>query len=893
MSAASLRRIGALPHFCLRGSLFCEDDAVMDLLERQALVEQMDAYLVDATQGRGRVVSLLGEAGVGKTALARAFAEGVGGDVRVLWGACEDLSAPEPLGALWDLARGARWPLARFREEESRLALFARFLDALDEGPTIAVIEDLHWADDATVDFVRYLGRRIRDTRVMLLLSARDDESGGQARHRRALSDVPTENRARIDVPRLTEAAVGALARAAGREAGDLFATTAGNAFFVTEALLGDDRNALPATVRDAVLIRAGRLSPAARRLLDTVAIFPRRVELPVLTTLCGPEAERRIEACAAAGMVEAGQDVCAFRHEIARLAIESAIPAAERRRLNGRALAALRERDGVSIARLAYHADQARDAQAVRDLAPAAAREAARIGAHREAASHYATALAHADGLTPSERAGLHEGNAFELYLIGRVAEAIEASMNALALRRACGDRAREGGALCFLSRLFCFAGNLISAERFARDAVDMLEAQPAGPDLAMAYSNLSRLAMLDGAADDADAWGQKAIALSERLGRADILCDALNNVATALQWREPDAARAGLERSLRLALEHDDQDQVARAYVNAVYLEGDAHQDQRMHALLVEGLAYCEARDLDTWRDYLRGYLAMLYLRQGRWDEAARTALLVAGNDGAAPPARYPAVIALARIGMRRGDPAVAPLFAELTAPLSQGIEPARLAFLASVIAERAWLTQEGASRILALFHGAANDLAKVTSPRLRGEILFWWRKLEGPGERFADSGVATPYRLLFAGDWRGAADIWSALGAPYEQALSLLEGDEEAQRAALAILGALGATAAAARAQAQMRARGLRNLARGPRASTRANPAGLTRREMEVLKLLDRGLANARIAEKLCISPKTVDHHVSAILAKLDASSRGEAAAVARSGGLIGER
>jgi predicted ATPase len=350
---------------------------------------------MNAVEGRGLLVSVFGEAGVGKTALVHTFADAVSGRARVLWGACEDLSTPEPLGPLRDLARTAKYQGLEFDGTARRLTTFSHALEFLNDGPTLAVIEDLHWADDATMDFVRYLGRRIRDTHIMLLVTARDEDADAQARLRRILVDVPTENCERIHVPRLSQAAVNKLARDAGCNAGDLFATTGGNAFFITEALRGTAKEALPATVRDAVLLRAARLSDDARCVLDGAAIFPRRVEPEILSELCQPTSAAGIDECVAAGMLQLGDQGYAFRHEIARRMIEATLSPARRRSLNARALELLRRDPASPVARLFHHACEARDAAAIRDLAPRAADGAARVGAHREAARHYATALA------------------------------------------------------------------------------------------------------------------------------------------------------------------------------------------------------------------------------------------------------------------------------------------------------------------------------------------------------------------------------------------------------------------------------------------------------------------------------------------------------------------
>ena len=171
-----------------------------------------------------------------------------------------------------------------------------------------------------------------------------------------------------------------------------------------------------------------------------------------------------------------------------------------------------------------------------------------------------------------------------------------------------------------------------------------------------------------------------------------------------------------------------------------------------------------------------------------------------------------------------------------------------------------------------------------APGNDPWKRGAVVVWlWRAGELTA---APRDVAPPYLQEMTGDWRGAADAWRALGCPYEQATVLAWHGAEAERLqALAIAERLGAGALSGLLRRQLRASGVRNVPRGSRKSTRSHPQGLTRREAQVLQLLADGLANARIAKRLFVSPKTVEHHVSAILAKLGVPSRAEAVALAR--------
>jgi predicted ATPase len=557
------------------------------------------------------------------------------------------------------------------------------------------------------------------------------------------------------------------------------------------------------------------------------------------------------------------------------------------RHEYNQRALAALQENPDVATAKLVHHAVEAQDLQAVRELAPLAAREASRLGAHRDAAGYYEVALRHCDGMPTESRAELHEGYAFECHLIGRIDAAIEAQSQARRLRQALGDRLKEGDSLRCLSRFSYLLGDREAADRFGVQAVALLETAPDSAELAMAYSNLSQLAMLAERLDETVSFGGKAVELAERLNRRDILCHALNNLGAAGQWLDLAKGQRDLARSLDIALEENFQEHAARAFTNSACLEMNRQGLARAQAFLDRGIAYCVENDLATWRDYMRGVQAQLLLRRGLWDDAATIAHEVIDDEATTALVRYPALVALARLRIRRGDPSAEQVLDEMKRFLDKGMELQRLVSYAAVMAERAWLEQGERDEALRLI-----DLAENLSPTraVFGELAIW-RQLLLPGSDPGDTaGMAEPHRLQLAGDWRGAAALWADMGATFEQALALLQGDEAARREALDIFETLGARPVAQHVRGLMRQSGLIHIARGPRQATRSNQAGLTQRQMEVLQLLERGFSNKKIAAHLTISPKTVDHHVSAVLEKLEVISRGEAAAAARASGLL---
>ena len=862
----------------------------MAIIERSQQLAAITALLDSARNGSGRIALLTGEAGIGKSALTRAFVAGAPPQCQIFWTACENFASAEPLGPLWDFAREAKWNLRSALEGSGgRLAAFSEALAILDDKDRVGVlvIEDAHWVDDATLDFVRYLGRRIHSAFVLLLITARVGSNEADSRLRRALADVPTENIAHIEVPALSAEAVRTLAQAAGRDGEAIYRLTAGNAFFVTELMQDDDGGALPNTIRDTVLNRAHRLSFEARTVLDIASIFSSAVCGETISRLHDRDSGKALDECVEHGLLTRNNAWFAFRHEIARQIVEGALPVSRRRELHRKAMSVLQSMPDVGVARLVHHAREANDIATVCKLAPIAAEQAATVSAHSEAVRQYETALVHASAYPPLQRASLYEKYAFECHLVGQMERAILAQKNALKLYKDNQDPVKEGDCLRWLSRLYYLAGNRIDAERFGREAVALLEELP-GPELAMAYSNQSQLAMLGGDIPVALHFGHKAIALAEptRLDRPDILCHALNNLGSAVHWIDIHEGHSLVERSLSIALAHNFQEHAARSYTNRAWNEIHQLANGMAETYLIEGINYCIERDLSTWRDYMRGCLADLLTARGRWGEATRTAGLVIDNPNAAPLARFPAVIALARIRTRQGLEA-SHLVDEATEFLKRGSEIIRLAPYAELVAERAWLGLADPSHGLAVLDRAIRAAA---SPSMVLEVMLWQRLLGAEGQQRADTGLPPPYDSLFAGDWEAAANLWEEHQNPYLRAIALLDGDVDAHYRAQAILDGLGAKATVERVRKLMRSRFGRIAHRGPRASTKANPAGLTRREMDVLRHIELGKSNNQIGETLFVSAKTVDHHISAILSKLDAKSRGEAVAIARARQII---
>jgi DNA-binding CsgD family transcriptional regulator len=403
------------------------------------------------------------------------------------------------------------------------------------------------------------------------------------------------------------------------------------------------------------------------------------------------------------------------------------------------------------------------------------------------------------------------------------------------------------------------------------------------------MAYSNMAQLRMLASDQPAASAWGERAIELAERLGETEIVVHALNNVGAAELEQGMAGGRAKLERSLKLALEADLEEHVARAYTNLGAGSVAVGRYERGDPYLDAGIAYCAEHDLDAWLVYMTGWRSRSELDHGRWDAAAASATVVLERGDIAIPSRITALAVVGSLRARRGDPDPWAALNEALELASSTGEVQRVALVAGARAEARWLA--GENEEIAGETDAALALVLQHGHRWLTGGLCVWRRRAGIVDEIAPDAAAEPFRLELEGTLEAAAAGWTAIGCPYEAALALAHaGADGAQRRGLAELQRLGAHGAARRVARTMRERGVRDVRRGPRAATRENPARLTARELEVLALVAEGLRNAEIAGRLFVSERTVGHHVSAILRKLDVGTRSQAGAEAARLGIV---
>lgn len=860
----------------------------MRLLERESHLSSLTEYAEEARTGHGRMVLLAGEAGVGKSSLLEQFERELV-DARWGWGACDGLFTPRPLAPLLDIGGQLDGQLGELcRAAAPREQLFAALLRQLSTSETLTVlaIEDVHWADDASLDLLRFVGRRIRDVPALVVVTYRDDGLAGDDPLRVALGELSTQRATRrLSLPPLSAEAVADLADGTGVEADSLFGLTGGNPFFVTEVLQtpGGD---LPTSVRDAVLSRVVGVSGDARRVLDVAALIGSRVHPEFLSSVTGAS-PAMIDELVACGVMAGDGDRLRFRHEIARMAVQLAI-APHRTALAHRGILATLLANGCDDdARVAFHAEGAGDDARVLVYAPRAGRRASELAAHRESAAQFERALRSASHADARTRAELYDDLAHELALVDRWQDSADARQEALRLWHEVRDPLREGDSMRRLSRTMWRLCRGDEADRASAAALELLEPLGASPELARAYANLANHRLNRSEHEEAIRLARRAQAAAKTLGLDDVLSDGLNTEACSLAavggaWTEL------LHRSLEIAKAAGLHEQTGRAYANLYSMCSEMLKIAEGESYFVDGIAYCDEHDIGTFANCLRGEHASVLEKMGRWDEAERLAVTLLQSAGPSPVNRLNPLICLAKVRARLGDQGAWGWLDEALM-LAEGVgEATWIALARTARAETRWL--EGRDEA-ALDELAMAESGTATSGVLALSSLAVWRhRITGNCPSRPD--LVEPFASEVTGDHIRAAALWDEVGFRYDAALALLGSDhEESLRSAVTRLEALGATAACRLARHKMRRLGVKSVPSGVRAFTKAHPAGLTRREHEVLALVCDGLSNDEISGHLFISVKTVDHHVSAILGKLGVPSRKVAAAEANRRGLVG--
>lgn len=834
----------------------------MQLLEREQALARLASAYAEAGGGHGRLVLVRGEPGIGKTTLVEHFVAGLPEGARVLLGTCDDLSIPRPLGPFRDMIGAASAQLERaFLADAPPHEIHRLLLEelTLPPRPTVVVIEDLHWADHATLDAVNVIARRLASLPALVVATVRPGEAPP------ALARVTAGDPAFIDLEPLSQTAVHALA---GANADAVYEVTRGNPFFVSELVACGDEETVPASIANAVLGRVAQLDDHSRELVDLVAVVPGRVSTDVLDAAF-PEWASAAEDPERRRLLAVRPKHVRFQHELARTAIETRLTSAARRKLHTRVLEALLATHGEP-AEIVHHAEGAGAVGVVGEFALVAARRAAAVESHSEAYAHYRRARDFVELHSLDEQAALYEELTRAAYFVGRLDVALAAAEHGLDVHRDLDNQEGIGRSLRNLSRLRWFAGDGPAARAAADEALATLEPLGESWELARAHSGIGQLAMLASDYDRAIDESNRALEMAARLGAESTCVHARINIATARLLVDPDAGG-----------------DLLHAYEQA-HRVGNAHEATRALGNLAYGLllwarpaaalehakrawAYAQDHELHGLATYNAGIVAWLLLRAGEWDEAE--SLAQRQLTGHSTTAEILALTVLTELAVRRGDDDADGRLAELTALMERTRETLRIIPALELTAERALTSGRSlpAERLAELLGGATGG------EEMR---LAAWAAVAGVDVENRD--VASPaYAAMRRRDWRAAADAFGAIGWSYDRALSLsLLDDAESLGEAVSIARGLGAAPLASAAARRMRDLGLR-IPRGPREATRTNPAHLTQRQLQVAALLRDGLTNAEIAEELVISLRTAEHHVAAVLTKLGASDRREAA------------
>jgi DNA-binding CsgD family transcriptional regulator/tetratricopeptide (TPR) repeat protein len=874
----------------------------MELIERTPHLTALHDKYKDMSAGEGHCIMLSGEAGIGKTALVRAFCQEHRHHAKVYVGTCDALFTPRPLAPVYDVI----WQIWEddWKKEspasaipgqpgpaEDRSSLFTDFLQRFDQqpGPSLLVFEDIHWADEATIDFIKFLGRRITRFRCLFILTWRDEEVPLGHPLKQLLGQLPPHLFTRLQLPPLSRTAVENLAKTRGYRGEDVYGISGGNPFYVNE-ILASYSPGIPDNIKDSILSVFNRLGTATRQVCELLSVLPTGLETNYLEEL-EPQYATALAACLETKIILLKDNRLFFKHELYRRTIEYALSPFMRINLNRRVLTAFRERfeAGGETERIIHHAKNANDHQAVVHYAPIAARQAATLGAHVEAARLYHSAIEYYQGKDPDILATLYEPYAYECYLTNRMKEAIIYQQKVAAIWQEKGNPERLGDSLWFLSRLWWFDGNRRQAERFARQAVDTLADRPSSRPKAMAFSNMSHLKMLSDQTVECIHWGENAIRIANELADEEILSHAYNNVGS-VQMRVPAYRQKGLDllkRSLDIALRRHLHEHAARAYTNIASNAIQLKDYQLATSILFEGIHYCEEVELDSWRTYMLSWKARLLLDTGHWSEASAIAEQLIRNETQASIVKILALIVLGTIRMRAGEADALPLLLEARTKAFESMELQRMLPALTALLEYEWITGQAILEKAAIEY-AIGLLSQGGTLRESSEFDFWLWKVRG--QQVPLHAADERYRTDHPAITLETAAGWGRLGCPYEQALFLFEGDDDAKRQAIAIVHRLGAGAVYEKMKLGMRSEGIRSIPRGSRKTTRDNPALLTERELGVLELLKEGLQNKEIGSRLYISAKTVDHHISAILFKLDVDSRTKAVREAIRRGIV---
>jgi len=850
----------------------------MELIERTDVLSILQTEFEKTVGGEGHCVLINGEAGIGKTALVMAFCKQQ--DCIVYQGSCDALFTPRPLAPLYDIIWQIKkdlWPVSHTIEERSELFLKVFYELSLHQQNILIVFEDIHWADEATLDFIRFFIRRLPQLKCLFILTFRDDNNLSGHSLRNTFGGISPHLFTRIQLQPLSRQAVHKLAEEKGFDPESVYTISGGNPFYVTE-ILATYSPGIPENIKDSILAVYNQQEEGTRNAWQICSVIPEGLEVSRFAKL--KSSWEGMDHCFALKIIIVKNDRVIFKHELYRRTIEASLSPFKRIVLNKTILELfLQTFDEKDIERIVHYAKHANENKVVVQYAPIAAKKAAAVGAHVEASKLYLSAIEYSEEIDTDNLPALFEAYAYECYLINQIKESIIYEGKALKLWTQKNEIEKAGNCLRFLSRLWWYDGNRTEAEKYGKQAIELFESQPASKAKAMALSNVSQLKMLCDEHDECIRWGRLAIDMAKEINDEEILCHALNNVGSS-QWKSDYADNAGknlLLESLHLALKHSFHEHAARAYSNIISVALLAKDYELCQEYLPEAINYCEERNLDASKNYKLYMKSRILLETGNPKAAAAIAENLLSDPNQLGTAKMGSIIVMLTIKMRQGKNDILPLLFEAKSLIFKTQEHQRIIPLVIALLQYEWLSDMSMLSDKELT--TSIDLAqKVSAITLNSEFDFWLKKVRKQCIQLPK--LYEPYQLLRNGKIRAAASFWEKKHCPFDQAMTLFEGNEDDKKASLVILQHLEAYVICEKIKMEMRAGGIRKIPRGQRESTKTNPMNLTNRELDVLQLLHKGIQNKEIAQSLFISPKTVDNHISNILFKLDVNSRAKA-------------
>ena len=881
------------------------------LLERESYLTALAAAFVQVQSGEGRLIILSGEAGSGKSSLAEHFAKQLAISSKVQRGYCEDLFAPRPLGAFDDILSG--FDLSHTGRQLGSVGinlLFPTILQKITQvtDPLLWIIEDVQWADHQSLDLIRYLARRIHRIPLMLIVTVRQEDLAIHTKRAALMSDLPPRSIMQIDLPRLSRSAVAQLTQSIAEYSDSIFTATGGNPFFVKallqaysesspDARQSVDPTTAPQVVRDRILSKLCNLSVSARLSVEFLSVLPGEISNRYLQGVIRNEISEQgyalcqtidLEDCLGINLLERTSIGFRFSHGIAREVIEASLPPMLNRQFHALTLKVLDQDPLAPKAHFVHHAKAAQATERLPHDAYSAAVEASMAKAFSEAAAHYEIALGGMQSWDQSRQARVYAGWAYaQSIAFGPTEICIARLEQASQMWRSLGDLKSSGATLRRVSTIQMFKGDGYAAMSNAREAVAILEACPPSASLGMAYSQMAFCAMAFSDRTATQFWAQQALSLSYSLGSKGLMAHAKSCLGAALFESDQLGGEALLQEGLALCINGNSIEAALIAHINLSEFSLRQYNFAKAGTALTQALDY--SADVGLLQRYFHGLAALAELMQGNLNRALQLAseLTAAANEGVTESiVQWP-------LGLVRGL-ANARIVGDqyATQCLEQGFELSQKSGLPRYIlpsglalVETYWLADDNLNA-RAVFEVCVRHLGPQECPWLNGALATWGKRLSvensatNTAVMFEPKGpLAEPYQLEMDGKYSQAAIRWGQIGAPFEQALCLMQSNFVDLQKSVRLLRAMGAESAIQAAKRIALAKGMQSVPRGYYQFSRSHPFGLTAKENAVLNCLLEGSSNAQIAATLNRSERTVEHHVSGILVKAGAKNRSD--------------